>query len=136
MNQSSRFINRTRYLQKRILFVDNEESIVTISEQMLKKLGYEVETRTDSLEALELFKSDPDHFNLVISDIGMPKMSGDIFARELIRIRADIPVILATGYSEYIDEKRAREIGVKNYITKPILMDKLDKAIHDVLDKE
>ena len=120
---------------ERILFVDDEESLVKMVKQMLSSLGYQVETRTNSLEALELFKGEPDRFDLVITDVGMPKTAGDRLARELMKIRPDIPVILFTGYSERIDEDRARELGIKAYVLKPILIRDLANTVRRVLGR-
>lgn len=79
-----------------------------MTKKMLEKLGYTVETRLDPLSAVELFKSDPAHFDLVITDMAMPKMTGDTLARRLIDIRPDIPVIICTGYSALIDADKAK----------------------------
>jgi len=121
--------------KKRILFVDDEESVADITEQMLLKLGHDVETKTDSLEALEFFKSKPDHFNLVITDMGMPHMSGEQLAEELMKIRSDIPIILSTGYSDLIDEERAMELGLSGYLKKPIIIKELANSIRKVFEK-
>ncbi|MCP4625571.1 MAG: response regulator [bacterium] len=83
-----------------ILFIDDEKSLVDLGFQILKRLGYAVTTRTSSVEALELFMAQPDKFELIITDMTMPNMTGDELAARLMQIRADIPVILCTGYSE------------------------------------
>jgi PAS domain S-box-containing protein len=119
---------------ERILFVDDEESIVYVGRTILERLGYQVETRMNPVEALELFRSQPDQFDLIITDMTMPKMTGYKLIREILNIRPDIPIILCTGFSEKIDEKKAKEIGSADYIIKPL--DKRDLAIRvrQVLD--
>ena len=103
---------------------------------MLKKLGYRVETKTRPDKALEAFQAAPDKFDLVISDMTMPGMTGDRLAAELMKIRADIPVIICTGYSEKIDEKRARDLGVRGLVMKPFTIRSLSKTVRDALDRK
>ena len=119
---------------ERILFLDNEESLLKMGKQMLEGLGYKVFMETSSIKALEAFKSDPGKYDLVISDLTMPKMSGDKLAEELIRLRPDIPIILCTGYSELIVEEKARKIGVRAFLTKPVAMRKMAKTVRMALD--
>ena len=83
---------------------------------------------------LELFIEQPDKFDLVITDMTMPNMTGDELAGELMNIRADIPVILCTGYSERISKERAQDLGIKEFILKPIVMRELAKTVRGVLD--
>jgi two-component system cell cycle sensor histidine kinase/response regulator CckA len=117
-----------------ILFVDDEQFLTEIAEQMLMRLGYTVTTRTSSVEALELFKSSPIRFDMVITDMDMPNMSGDSLAQTLIKIRPDIPIILCTGYSDRIDEKRAKELGIKAFAMKPFVMRDMAVLVRKVLD--
>lgn len=121
--------------KERILFVDDEESIVKIGRQRLERLGYEVESTTSSVEALDLFRSKPDQFDLVITDLTMPKMTGDKLVKEILNIRPDMPIILCTGFSEKMDAEKAAEIGAFGYLEKP--HDKRDLAItvRTVLDR-
>lgn len=119
-----------------ILFVDDEVSLVHIGKQMLERLGYNVTARTSSVEALELFRAKPDRFDLVITDQTMPNMTGVELAEELMRIQPDIPIILVTGFSEVVTPERAKQIGFREYIMKPILTRDLNKAIRRVLDQE
>ena len=119
---------------ERILFVDDEPSLTELGQQMLELLGYNVTTRTSSLEALELFRSKTNQFDIVITDMTMPEMSGDRLAQELIKIRPDIPIIIYTGFSEKISKNRARDIGIRKFIMKPIVMSELAKAVRNVLD--
>jgi len=120
---------------ERILFVDDEFPIVKMNNQALESLGYKVTTRTSSIEALELFRSKPDDFDLVITDMTMPNMNGDHLAGELMKIRPDIHIILSTGYSKKISDERAAEIGIKAFAMKPISKIELAKTIRKVLDE-
>jgi CheY-like chemotaxis protein len=120
--------------QERILLVDDEGSIVLMAKRMLERLGYTVTTRTSSLEALELFKTVPGRFDLVITDLTMPDMTGDRLANELRTIRPDIPLILFTGFSNRMDEERAAELGIDAFVLKPLLKGDLARAIRKALD--
>lgn len=120
--------------QERILFVDDEIQIVEMTSRLLSQLGYSVTTRTSSVKALELFRLKPNDFDLVISDITMPKMTGDRLAKKLLQIRPDIPVILCTGYSERLSEEKALENGIKAFAYKPIVKNDLAQIIREVLD--
>jgi len=119
---------------ERILFVDDEKSIMDLGRQVLEQLGYQVEALTSSVKALELFKALPDNFDLIITDMTMPKMTGAKLAQEVLAIRPDMPMILCTGFSETINEEKALSIGFKEYIMKPISIDQIAHAIRRVLD--
>ena len=118
----------------RILFVDDEASLAKMTAQMLVRLGYEVVTKTNPKEALALFKAEPDRFDLVITDMAMPYMTGVKLAQELMAIRQDIAVILCTGHSDRIDEVKALRLGFKAYATKPLVMENLANLVRKVLD--
>ncbi len=117
-----------------ILFVDDEEVIVQIGEVMLTGLGYEFVGTTDSLEALKLFQARPERFDLVITDMTMPNMTGVELARELMCIRPNIPIILCTGFSEAITAESAKAIGLKDFILKPIIRSQIASAIRHALE--
>jgi signal transduction histidine kinase/CheY-like chemotaxis protein len=117
-----------------ILFIDDEKSLVDLGQQILERLGYKVTIRTSSVEALELFIEQPDKFDLVITDMTMPNMTGDELAGKLMSIREDIPVILCTGYSERISKERAHDLGIKEFILKPIVMRELAIKVRSALD--
>ena len=119
---------------ERVLFIDDEPVLVEIGKQMLERLGYEVTTRTSSIEALELFRAKPDQFDLVITDMTMPNMTGDKLSRELMQIRSDIPVIICTGYSERITEDKAKGMGIKAFVMKPIVIRDLANTVRKALD--
>lgn len=118
-----------------ILLVDDEITITKMGKRVLEQLGYTVEARNNSLEALELFGDKPSKFDLVITDMTMPHMTGDVLASELIKIKADIPVILCTGYSKNISDEVAAEIGIKSIAFKPIVKADLAKTVRKVLDE-
>ncbi len=118
---------------ERILFVDDELAIAKLGKQLLESLGYAVETRTSSMEALELFRAKPDMFDVVISDMTMPKMTGDKLALEMMKIRPDIPIILCTGYSKKLSGQSVAEIGIKALAYKPIVKADLAKTVRKVL---
>ncbi len=117
-----------------ILFVDDEPTLVDIGEILLNELGYTVTTRTSGIEALEAFKSNPDRFDLVLTDMTMPQMTGESLAREIISIRKDIPSIISTGFSSVMTEEKARKLGVKGLLMKPFVLSELAGVIRDVLD--
>jgi CheY-like chemotaxis protein len=121
---------------ERILFVDDEESMVFVGRYRLERLGYQVETQTSPVQALKLFQANPDQFDLVITDMTMPQMTGDILVREILKIRPDMPTILCTGFHEKIDEERAKGIGIRQYIEKPLNRRDLAKLVRKVLDKK
>ncbi len=119
---------------ERILFVDDEKMLVDIGEKILERLGYQVVSRTSPLEALELFRTKPDHFDLVVTDQTMPGMTGDLLAKELMRIRPEIPIVVCTGYSQGMDLERARQRGIKALVMKPILIHDMAAAIRKALE--
>jgi len=118
-----------------ILFVDDELPIANMGSQLLERLGYRMTVRTSSVEALELFRSKPNNFDLVITDMTMPNMTGDQLAVELMKMRSDIPVILCTGYSKKISEEIAKEIGIKAFAYKPVVKADLAETVRKVLDE-
>jgi CheY-like chemotaxis protein len=118
-----------------ILFVDDEAPIAEIGGRILKRLGYDVTTRTSGIEAIELFRSRPGDFDLVVTDMTMPNITGAKLAEEIMKIRADIPVIVCTGYSKKISQESAAEIGIKALIYKPIVKADLAKIVRNVLDE-
>jgi PAS domain S-box-containing protein len=117
-----------------ILLVDDEETILRMERKMLERLGYRVTTRTNSVEALELFRGASDEFDLVITDMTMPDMTGEAFAAELKKIRKEIPVILCTGFSSKISLGTAEALGVESFLMKPVVKGELLKTIRTLLD--
>ena len=121
---------------EQILFVDDEESVAKFGQDMLGSLGYGVLSKTNSLEALEIFKKDPQKFDLVITDQTMPNMTGDVLAKELMKIRSEIPVILCTGFSHTITAKEAITIGIREFIMKPYINRDIAQVVRKVLDHD
>ncbi|ETR72061.1 MAG: PAS/PAC sensor hybrid histidine kinase [Candidatus Magnetoglobus multicellularis str. Araruama] len=119
---------------ERILFIDDEEMLVRLGERILKSLGYTVMCETQPKKALEKFRLDAMAFDLVITDMTMPEISGDQLAAQLIKIRSDIPVIICSGYSEIINGSNSQELGVKKCLMKPLSKKEIAAAIRDVLD--
>jgi CheY-like chemotaxis protein len=120
---------------ERILFVDDEASMVNLNHQRLERLGYQVKSTTKPEEALEWFKADPDQFDVIITDMTMPRMTGDRLAKKILAIRPQIPMIICTGYSERMSETDAMALGVRKYVEKPIDVRDLAAALREVLDE-
>lgn len=117
-----------------ILLVDDEKVLVEIGKDMLEQLGYRVVTHTSSYEALKNFKGQPDDYDLVITDMTMPEMTGDRLAYEIKKIRNDIPILLCTGYCGKISPENAKQIGINEYLMKPVTMEALAKAVRNTID--
>lgn len=120
---------------ERILFVDDEEYRVEMGKQVFELLGYRVTAKTSSQEALKVFSERPDRFDLVITDLTMPNLTGDELAKEILAIRSDTPIILCTGYSEKILPDRAEELGIKKVVLKPTIMEEIARIVRSVLDR-
>ena len=119
---------------ERILLIDDEEQIIDLERRILERLGYKVTSKTDSVEALEEFSARPEGFDLVITDMTMPKINGDRLARKLMDINPQIPVILCTGFNEAITEEKALSMGIGKFVMKPIVKDELAYSVRSVLD--
>ncbi|MBP8980309.1 MAG: PAS domain S-box protein [Syntrophobacterales bacterium] len=118
----------------RILYVDDEEPIASLGKEMLSFLGYEVSVRLSSIDALEAFRAGPERFDLVITDMTMPNMTGAALAKEMMKIRPDIPIILTTGFSERITEEEANKIGFQTFLMKPVSLPDLAQAVKRIID--
>ncbi len=119
---------------ERILLVDDEVSIVNMGKQVLEKYGYQVTAHVDSLAALDEFKQNPKAFDLVITDMTMPNMTGDILARSIKSLRQDIPIILCTGFSEKISKNNYASDMIDEFLMKPISIKAFNHAIRRLLD--
>jgi PAS domain S-box-containing protein len=119
--------------QERILFVDDEPVLVELGKEMLDRLGYRVEARQDPREALAAFTQAPNRYDLVITDMTMPHMTGDVLSEKLMAVRPDIPIIVCTGFSEQINPEKAKRIGIRDLIMKPVSMEDLSRSIHRAL---
>ncbi len=118
---------------ERVLFVDDEESLALLARISLERMGYRVASYTKSLEALEQFETDPARFDVVVTDQTMPDMTGEALAARMRARRPDIPIILCTGFSEKMDETRARAAGFNGYLEKPFVDTDLSAAIQQAL---
>ncbi len=117
-----------------ILLIDDEEPIVKVEKLMLKRLGYQVTALTSATEALNTFRSQPDQFDLVITDMTMPSMTGIELAPKLIDIRPGIPIILCSGFNEMVSDEKAKAIGIKAYVQKPLDLKVLGQTVRNVLE--
>ncbi len=120
---------------ERILFVDDEELLVQVGVEMLNDLGYDAVGTTRALQALERFTSRPDEFDLVITDMTMPGMTGDQLAAKILSHRPDIPVIICTGFSKRISSEMASSLGIRALLMKPVTVQELARTIREVLDQ-
>ena len=117
-----------------ILLVDDEEVLVNLGRQSLENLGYHVTTRSSSLEALYLFREKPMDFDVVITDLTMPDLTGDKLAMKLLEIRKDIPIILCTGFSEKMNKELARKIGIRAFLQKPFIRSEIAEALRSAIE--
>ncbi len=120
---------------ERILFVDDEELLVQVGVEMLNDLGYDAVGTTHALQALERFTSTPDEFDLVITDMTMPGMTGDQLAAKILRHRPDIPIMICTGFSKRISSEMASSLGIRALLMKPVTVQELARTIREVLDQ-
>jgi CheY-like chemotaxis protein len=122
--------------QERILFVDDELPLADLSQQLLERLGYKVTVRTSAVEALNLFENDPDAFDLVITDMTMPHMTGDILAEKLLALRPDVAIVICTGYSDKITQELIDRLNIRALVMKPIIRNELLITVRQVLDEQ
>lgn len=120
--------------KEKILIVDDEASIATLTQKRLEMLGYKTTAMTSSKDALELFRAESNDYALVITDQTMPNMTGEQLTKELLNIRSDIPIIMCTGYSSRIDENKANSIGIRAFLMKPVDNKELSRTVRKVLD--
>jgi len=121
--------------QEKILFVDDEHDITNIGGEILTRLGYKVNCKNDPQTALEEFRQNSDGYDLVITDMSMPEMTGEELSAEMIKIRSDIPIILSTGYDEKFSQKATSKTTIKNYLMKPINLNELANAVRKTIDE-
>ncbi len=119
-----------------ILLVDDEAAIANLEKQILERLGYTISERTSSFDALEAFKANPDRYDLVISDMSMPHMTGDALARKMLSIKPDLPIIICTGFSERLNKELAKEMGIKGLLMKPVTISDMAQEVRRVLDEK
>ena len=121
--------------RKHVLVVDDEVPLVTLGRMMLEQLGYEVTSRSTSPDALDAFKANPQGFDLLVTDQTMPHMTGVELAKEVLRLRTDMPIILCTGHSDTVTEAKALEMGIRAFMMKPVTRSKLARAVAKVLQE-
>ena len=119
---------------ERILVVDDEQKLAEVTALSLEHLGYSVHYEIDGRKALELFKSDPDAFDLLLSDVSMPGISGDFLAREVLALRPEKPVVLMTGHSDRVDKHVILKLGVKKLLSKPLSLHLLAVSTREALN--
>ena len=117
-----------------ILLVDDEFMIADTMKIMMEQLGYKVKAFTESTRALEIFESNPEAFDLVITDMTMPKMTGDLLAARIQEIKENTPIIICTGFNSKVDSDRLKGRGIREVLTKPVRTTTLAKAIKDVFN--
>ncbi len=120
---------------ERILMVDDDPILVKINERRLKNHGYDVTAVSDSNEALEKFRNQPDKFDLLITDQTMPNLTGADLTKAVLEIKPSMPIIMCTGHSDTVNEKKALALGIKQYVYKPLHGDELLVAAREVLDQ-
>ena len=119
-----------------ILFVDDEKALIDLGRDLLERLGYRVETRVSAIDAIEAFRAAPLKYDLVISDMTMPKMTGDEMARQIKAVRSDIPIILCSGFSDRIRAQAMEAIGINAVLMKPVIYADLAHTIRQVLEAD
>jgi CheY-like chemotaxis protein len=130
-------VNAKPIAGRRILFVDDEGSIARLAQVMLRALGHAATTFGSAWDGLAALKTDPAAFDLVITDLTMPGMTGVDFAREIRAIRPDIPIILSSGYADEVSEETLQSLGILEVLPKPFQMQALGAAVGRAMsDKE
>jgi len=117
-----------------ILLVDDEKAVLSLQQNMLQRLGYRITACTNSLAALETFRDNPDAFDLVITDMTMPHMTGDQLASHMFSIKPGVPVIICTGFSERIDRNKAVAMGIRGFMMKPVVKSEMAGMIRKALE--
>jgi CheY-like chemotaxis protein len=124
----------TRRGSEHILIVDDEKQLIDMQRQLLEFLGYKVTSHTSSEEALDAFRSNPEAFDLVVTDMTMPRMTGDQMALQMLSIKPRIPIVICTGYSNRISKEKAKAIGIKGLVLKPVVLREMAEVIRNALD--
>jgi two-component system cell cycle sensor histidine kinase/response regulator CckA len=121
---------------ERVLFVDDDPALAATGERMLEKLGYRVVVSTQSHEAFEVFSRTPYQFDIIVSDYIMPNMTGLQLVRKIKAIRADIPIIMCTGFNESVDKDNFKSLGIDGFFMKPIVIEQMAHLVREVLDEK
>lgn len=121
---------------RHVLHVDDEAALVALLKRALTSLGYTVTGETDPRRALETFRRDPDRYDIIVTDLSMPHMSGFDFARDVLALRPDMPIVMTTGYADSDDEARAREVGIRELIKKPPSLAHLSAVLNRISGRD
>jgi PAS domain S-box-containing protein len=134
--QEKEFVPETKLFfgSERILLVDDEPEVAKIHRRMMESFGYTVTAFSTSLGALEAFKENPDDFDVLVTDMTMPDMTGDILVTKIRAVAPGLPIVMCTGFSELMDEEKATSLGIQKFIFKPVLKIQLAAAVREVLD--
>ena len=119
-----------------ILFVDDEQIIVDAAKIAMKQFGHKIEPFTNAYKAFKAFQANPDKFDIIVTDHKMPGLKGAELAKKILEIQPDIPIVLATGYSETVNEEIAKKMGIKEFVLKPISMGELSRIISNLLKEK
>jgi len=122
--------------KERVWVVDDERSIALLEKEMLESLGYGVQAFTSGPDLLKAFQDRPDGCDLIISDMGMPKMNGAELARKILAVRPGLPIIICTGFSDAMDKEQALAMGIRDYLMKPVDLRRLGLSIRNILDRD
>jgi len=120
-------------VRRSVLLVDDNQAVLDVTQVMLESLGFQVTATSNSLNALDLFRSDPSRFDLVMTDIIMPLISGNELAQQIMHMRPGIPVVLFTGYGDVITDIKAQEMGIRGFLMKPFNIEILSETIRKAL---
>jgi len=121
---------------ERLLVVDDEEPLAELVQQAFERLGYQAVMTTDSLEALRWIQEDPDRFDLIITDQTMPHLTGDRLAEAALKIRPELPIIICTGFSRRLSPAKAKRIGIRRLIMKPLIIAEMARQVREVLEED
>jgi DNA-binding response OmpR family regulator len=120
---------------ERVMLVDDDPSLLEVTRKTLTKLGYKVDAFTRPMVAAFEFQKQPDAWDLIVTDRMMPKLDGLLLAEEMLAVRPDLPIIMLTGYGEELDEARAKSLGIREFLFKPVLGRALADVVRRVLDQ-
>jgi CheY-like chemotaxis protein len=117
------------------MLVDDEPQVMQVTSELLQSLGYRVTSRVSATDALRDFREAPDSFDLLLTDLTMPKLTGIELCAEVKKIRQDLPTILFTGYSEKVSRRSADKVGIDDYCKKPVSLKELSQVVGRLINK-
>ncbi|MCK4838746.1 MAG: response regulator, partial [Desulfobulbaceae bacterium] len=121
---------------ERIMFIDDEQNIIDLAAETLSMYGYKITKFSDGVLAMQDFEKHPDEYELVVTDMAMPHMTGLEVIHKIKEIRPNLPIILCSGYSEIINKEKSLALGISRYIQKPLIMNNLARVIRELLDMD